>query len=197
MFDTGNGTNFERWGRYDTLKVSEVASMMRGLDPDAVAAGRVVVDDEGHQPDLAHEERMLTSAVRLGRIQSIPPNSSSPNSDTHIDVDSLIPWLYRLGYDDLVNGLGGLPQTCAIPMVTGTDAQRRLADLRAMGGQATQVRGRGWKFSGIKGLVAAEKQAGKKRSDEKTIRADLKDAAQAEADAKSAGSPSPWPPAKA
>ena len=66
------------------------------------------------------------------------------------------------------------------------DPERRLDLLRALGGTSKYARGQ-WKFTGIGALVESEKAKGQKRSDEKTIRADLKDAAQTERDAKSAG----------
>ena len=66
------------------------------------------------------------------------------------------------------------------------DPERRLALLRALGGSATYRRNE-WKFTGIAALVASEKSEGCKRSDEKTIRADLKEAAQNELEARRAG----------
>jgi len=66
------------------------------------------------------------------------------------------------------------------------DPERRLARLRALGGTAKYARGE-WKFKGIVKLAASEKAERRKRSDQKTIRADLKDAAQTERDWKSAG----------
>ena len=65
------------------------------------------------------------------------------------------------------------------------DPERRLARLRALGGDAIYRRGE-WKITGISALVASEKSEGRKRSDEKTIRADLKEAAENERDAKRA-----------
>ena len=69
---------------------------------------------------------------------------------------------------------------------TTPDPERRLARLRALGGSATYKRGE-WKIIGITALVESEKIEGRKRSDEKTIRADLKEAAQNELDARRAG----------
>ena len=69
---------------------------------------------------------------------------------------------------------------------TTPDPERRLARLRALGGSATYKRGE-WKIIGITYLVESEKSEGRKRSDEKTIRADLKEAAQNELDARRAG----------
>lgn len=76
---------------------------------------------------------------------------------------------------------GALPPVAAI-----SDPERRLARLRELGGDAKKVRDE-WKFSGMVKLVASEKALGRKRSDDKTIRADLKEAAEAEREAKAAG----------
>lgn len=66
------------------------------------------------------------------------------------------------------------------------DPQRRLARLLAGGGSAKYRHGE-WKFTGIAALVVSEKADRRKRSDEKTIRKDLREAAEAERDAKRAG----------
>lgn len=66
------------------------------------------------------------------------------------------------------------------------DPERRLARLRALGGTEKYKHGE-WKFTGITELVAIEKSEGRKRSDEKTIRADLREAADNEREAKQAG----------
>lgn len=68
---------------------------------------------------------------------------------------------------------------------TTPDPERRLARLRELGGNAIYKRGE-WKITGISALVASEKNEGRKRSDEKTIRADLKEAAEKEREAKRA-----------
>lgn len=78
---------------------------------------------------------------------------------------------------------GGASGGGAVP---APDPERRLARLRAMGGSATYRRNV-WQFTGIKALVDAERNEGRKRSDEKTIRADLREAAEAEREAKRAG----------
>ena len=65
------------------------------------------------------------------------------------------------------------------------DPVRRLNMLRAFGG-TVKYKDCDWTFTGIKKLVQSEKKAGHKRSDVKTIRKDLKEAAQAERDAKKA-----------
>ena len=65
-------------------------------------------------------------------------------------------------------------------------SESRLAKLRELGGNARYQHGE-WRFTGITALVASEKAIGNRRSDTKTVRADLKAAAQAERDAKTAG----------
>lgn len=83
-------------------------------------------------------------------------------------------------------------QTTATPAPVGVasddrpDPERRLELLRSLGGTAKYVRCE-WKFTGIAALVEHETAAGRKRSTEKTIRADLKEAAQNERDANRAG----------
>ena len=76
------------------------------------------------------------------------------------------------------------------PVVAGGDTppdpERRLNRLRELGGTVKYKNGE-WKFTGITKLVQDEKGLARSRSDVKTIRKDLKEAAQAERDAKKAG----------
>lgn len=82
-----------------------------------------------------------------------------------------------------VAALPTVPPDLVVP-----DPERRLAQLRKLGGDAKFNRSKGgWSFTGVKALVTSEKAAGRKRSDEKTIRADLRIAAQDERDSKAAG----------
>lgn len=66
------------------------------------------------------------------------------------------------------------------------DPARRLRELRELGGAARWVRGR-WQIKGITELVRREKARSHPRSDQKTIRADLKEAAEGERLEKRAG----------
>jgi hypothetical protein len=90
---------------------------------------------------------------------------------------------------DLLLEPNGATQTHA-PVVAASDAtpdpERRLAALRELGGFA-KYKNCEWTFTCIGKLVESEKQNGRTRSDVKTIRSDLKEAAQAERDAHSAG----------
>jgi hypothetical protein len=88
---------------------------------------------------------------------------------------------YFRGYVGTAGPASPVPSMQAEP-----DPQRRLARLRELGGTAKLRHGE-WQFTGITKLVEAEEAEGRKRSSEKTIRADLSEAAQAEADAKRRG----------
>jgi len=83
------------------------------------------------------------------------------------------------------------PQADLAPMEAMPDPERRLIALRELGGATHWKRGRSgtqaWQINGIKNLVAQEKANRRKRSDEKTIRGDLREAAEAESMAKRAG----------
>lgn len=69
-----------------------------------------------------------------------------------------------------------------------SDPERRLAALRALGGSA-KWKQQAWRFTRITELVRQER--GRPRSTEKTIRADLREAAQAESDARRNGEVQP------
>lgn len=88
----------------------------------------------------------------------------------------------------VANNTTAIPPTpdSAAPTNVPLDPARRLALLRALGGSTKYSHGE-WKFTGIGLLVKSEKKNGERRSDEKTIRADLKEAAHAERDTKRAG----------
>ncbi len=86
----------------------------------------------------------------------------------------------------LPTGEGQASTNADVPKVEPADPERRLALLRELGGRAIYCNG-DWAFRGISKLVASEKAQGSSRSDEKTIRADLKEAAQNELDEKRAG----------
>ena len=92
----------------------------------------------------------------------------------------------EMGSKDLTLG----PDTAQVAVSAGNtntpDPKRRLDLLRALGG-TVKYKNNEWRFTGMTALVASEKSAGRKRSDQKTIRADLREAAEDERDAKRAG----------
>lgn len=75
------------------------------------------------------------------------------------------------------------PLSPADPM---PDPERRLKALRSLGGNAIYKNSK-WRFTGIEELVQSEKAANRTRTDVKTIRSDLKEAAQSEREARRAG----------
>lgn len=75
---------------------------------------------------------------------------------------------------------------CASP-APPDDPARRLARLRELGGSVKRRSNGEWGFTKITRLAAEEKAQGHSRSDEKTIRLDLKEAAQNEFEARRAG----------
>ena len=88
---------------------------------------------------------------------------------------------------------GSEAQTAATPVMADSartvippEPERRLARLRALRGDVTSRSGK-WTFRGITALVASEKSEGRKRSDEKTIRNDLREAVDNEREARRAG----------
>lgn len=189
---SGISPNFDDWRRLSSIKVYEIAALIQGFDPRA--GGDVVVQDPydpnspyGVPPDTSWEERALISAVETGLLLSAPVNVTEPDTHTKISVSSLLPWLRAQGYHDLAAELntpmvtnsvqGQLAQAPPSPIVS--EPARRLKALRDLGGDAKWLKMK-WRFTKIKELVGQEKRAGKLRSDEKTIRKDLTEAAEAE-----------------
>jgi hypothetical protein len=104
----------------------------------------------------------------------------------HVEIDDMPPELFAMAAPEAPTVPAQNAATTA-PGVDGTatpDPERRLAALRELGGTA-KYKNREWSFTGITKLVQDEK--GRPRCDVKTIRSDLKEAAQTELDAKSAG----------
>ena len=119
--------------------------------------------------------------------------------DVEVFCDDLNKWLdaneprvsYRFPVSLVVAPSTAPAQHTGLPVAAGAldalpDHERRLARLRELGGSAKYSRG-AWTFSAISKLVKSEKAEGRKRSDEKTIRADLREAADNEREAKRTG----------
>ena len=182
--------NFAYWSQFSTLEVWQVAAMMFGVDPYAMSD---VTNQNGDALDLSDEERILTSAVMVGDITACPANPQAADGRTQVSVSSLISWLRQRGVDELADGLeakkkGQVSFSSAVP-----DPQRRLDNLRKLGGSATYDRKNSrWKFTRISELIASEAAEGRARSSDKTVRADLVKAGNAEREAKSEGSGRAW-----
>ena len=115
----------------------------------------------------AIRERAMPSAIRVLWEPSIFPELiSQPKADAPV---------------------AAAPATVACSASTDAtpDPERRLARLRALGGDASFKRGV-WRFRGIVALEASEQREGRSRRSQKTIRADLTEAAESEREAKRA-----------
>jgi len=195
--------NFDDWRELPSIAIWEIAALMQGFDPRALH--NVAVRDPqdpsnsyGVPPDMSWEIRRLTSAVKTGGLVTAPPGVVAPNKETEILKTSLVLWLRTQGEAHLADELDtpwstnhSTPPGTLIPSKPGlADPERRLNALRALGGVAKWTFYRGkqqWRFKKIKELVAQEKAAKRPRCDEKTIRRDLAEAAQAESQAKASG----------
>lgn len=209
---TGHSPNFDDWRMRDSMTVYEVACLMNGFDPRAMADATVRDLEDPTYPfgipfDTAWDEGLLIAALAAGTLLSAPPNVAAANKNTRIQAESLVPWLKAKGYEDLAMELSTRPgpgalrsgSTNAPPSTPKnpemTEPERRLKALRELGGEARWKHYRGetqWCFTKISELVTAEKHAGRKRHDEKTIRKDLREAAETERLAKASGKSNPW-----
>jgi hypothetical protein len=135
--------------------------------------------------------RMLP-AVKSGLLRVADPKDGGPLNRRYrpnhdwVSPDNINKWLEGEGYPyrwpaPVQNTATPAPGVAASET---PDPVRRLNRLRELGGTVKYKDG-GWKFTGTTKLGQDEK--GRARSDPKTIRKDLTEAAQAERDAKSAG----------
>ena len=199
---SGTGPEYSYWRKFSALEIWEIAALMQGYDPRAL--GDVAVRDpdqptspNGVAPDMSTERKMLIAATLTRQLSSAPDNVIAPNEDTMVSVASLVPWLRIHDYDVLAAELDTDSLVCSTPLPATlvlpppqplSEPERRLKALRDLGGSARWVR-RGnisqkWCFTKISELTAQERHAGRARSDMKTIRKDLREAAAAESQAK-------------
>ncbi len=184
----GTGINFDHWSKVATINIREAAAMMSGVDPRALFTGNVV-DRYGDIPDLADDERQLTSAVRAGGLVACDEGShAAPDHHTHLLTASLIEWFRKNGHADLAHGLEHSGASGVSPLLV--EAKRRLDRLRSRGGDCTFDKMDGkWKVTGLKDLKIEEVADRMERTSEKTLRGDLILAAEAEQDALRGGKP--------
>ena len=103
--------NFDDWRELTAIEIEDIACLMQGFDPRAIAD--VVVSDPydpaspyGDSPDTSWEVRMLISAVLTYDLASAPANITAPTGATKVVRTSLILWLRSFGkYDFLADGL--------------------------------------------------------------------------------------------
>jgi len=90
----------------DSMTVYEVACLMNGFDPRAMADAAVRDPEDPTYPygiplDTTWDESLLIAALAAGTLLSAPPNVAAADKHTRIQAESLVPWLKAKGYDDL------------------------------------------------------------------------------------------------
>ncbi|ART49129.1 hypothetical protein [Acidovorax carolinensis] len=173
-----------------TLPISDLGRILAGAIHDAES------DDEDeamrHAIERLKFEDVIKKAVYGGLLQPRDPSTSLPvrmaAPTSVVTVADLAQFLADMQCSVRIGAAEARPAPVAdgASNDTAPDPERRLALLRALGGSATYRRNE-WKFTGITALVAIEKSEGRKRSDEQTIRGDLREAAQNELEARRAG----------
>lgn len=164
---TGFATDIER------RKACEIADTLG----DACMAGEIVC--EAAQRTVRPKQRRIRGYI--GGAPAGAPVHAVPAArieQTHrIGAAAFVAWLRTQGDDPaaLVQAWASAAQSSQVEEVS--DPQRRLALLRELGGGVKWFDGK-WEVTGMRALVQCEK--GRPRSSEKTIRADLHDAAEAE-----------------
>lgn len=182
---TATGINFGYWAKVATIQIWEAALLMHGYDPRARSHGYMPLDEFGDELDLADDHRLLTSAALATEIEAIADTAVQVGLNTHIKRASFTVWARFNGYDALADGLEGKSRVATAP-----DPERRLARLRELKGTIEYDSHEGrWLIKGIGALTNAEASENRRRVSEKTIRADLIAAAEAERNAARAGSP--------
>jgi hypothetical protein len=163
--------------------------LLHQIVEDAVAAGRLsplVHKSPRYKRDF--EDRFLPSEV-IAWATSRGCFPDFPFAETDADIGSSAHPTQAVAFvvaDSTSNAPAPTPVEPELSTQEAPDPERRLSRLRELGGSAKHRSGE-WRFTGIASLVASEKAQGRSRIDEKTIRADLKEALQNELEAKRAG----------
>jgi hypothetical protein len=134
---SGTSPNFEDWRELTAIEIKNIACLMQGFDPRAIADVAVRDPDDptspyGVSPDTSWEVGLLISAVLTHDLMSVPGDITNPTGDTRIVRTSLISWLRPLGrYDFLADGLS-LPvsthqQTKQVPQSRPAKTSRGVA----------------------------------------------------------------------
>ncbi len=115
--------NFADWRDLPSIKIWEIAALMQGFDPRALADVAVRDPDDpkspyGVSPDLSWEIRRLTSAVKAGGLVTAPIGVVAPDNDTEILKTSLVDWLRTQREVDLADELDTSPLVNEPPAAT-------------------------------------------------------------------------------
>ena len=128
---SGTSPNFVYWSKLATIRIWEVAVLMHGFDPRALADAMVASRDpscpDGEPLDYTDEIRVLSSAVLAKQLTCGTGIQGRPDRHSEIIVAELVPWLRARGYQGLADNLSPAGTTAAVTDSTAmpeTKAQR-------------------------------------------------------------------------
>lgn len=202
---TDRPINWKYWASLPALRQWEACALSVNVNPDNLKAKRMVIPGmpaflpesfPSSSVELEFDRRLTMFNRYAGgnHLAEVRPQWFAGWCG-HVGLENLPPELVAMATPEPKAAPVAMPEPTVAPVVAVSalggvdhtpDPERRLVLLRALGGSSKYARGE-WTFKGMAALVASEKANGFKRCDEKTIRADLKEAAQAEREAKSAG----------
>lgn len=99
---SGTSPNYEYWRQFSTLCCWELAVLIEGFDPRALA-DVVVANDE--PLDYSETLRIVTSAVEAGELGRVENNEHSVGGNTKIDRRDACLWAGQRGYRAVATGL--------------------------------------------------------------------------------------------
>lgn len=120
---SGKTTNFEDWRLRSHLKIWELASIIHGFDPRALAD--VTVNNSGDSLDLSFEIYVLTSAVNIGDLVPLP-GQGSIDKNTQVSLPSAIDWLRARGHKRIARQLSTTIHPNDAPISKKNDIVKRL-----------------------------------------------------------------------
>jgi hypothetical protein len=129
----GISPNFADWRRLSAIQIWELAALMHGFDPRAMAdvTVRDPYDPEslhGVSLDTSWEVRMLVSAVLAADLISSPAQATAADGHTQVNVESAISWLATQGYAELSKALSplhGNPNRASAPAAWSLNKPKR------------------------------------------------------------------------
>ena len=110
---SNSSPNFGYWRNFMTLKIWQVAAMMKNIEPCALGD---ITDQSGDGIDLFEEVQTLISAALAGGITAYPIPGQLPTAMTEVLVTSMDTWLRQRGYVDLANDLAQAPPSSPAPV---------------------------------------------------------------------------------
>lgn len=120
--------NFSHWANFDSLKISDIAPLMFGVEPRALEDFTVQdpnnpTSTNGVAPDFSDFEEMIMSGVAAGTLQSCGASVSPVSRNTQVVTATLIPWLRSKDFHELADGL---TSTVGLPDQRGDEVKREV-----------------------------------------------------------------------